>query len=492
MIGVDRSNEEKLHYELPLRRLSETSTPHRPRLCLALSGGGIRAGATALGVLQGLSEHLHLHEFEYVSSVSGGGYPVFGLLYENLRANTRYQDSLDRDSQFIKNAEKKADFLTDLDIFLNAGISLFLFSPFNVLTRWIAPITSESSTRRAVTTYGTVAYGSSIRRTFSLASFLDSFSNYRVDRVNDDFLKSFPYPIFLATVTEGRSAPISPYDSNGDPVNRPKNLFEISPSWIGSPKTGFWRDYSYHFTLEEAIAASAAAIDVPPSPNDDNGRDLVQIPAALKFLGFSIGVSLPSFPGEPDGIYLSDGGGIDNQAVIPLVRRSCEVVLALDATSDEALEFSGWQGVRAGLSKYGWDLGKIVSERSERDHCAANGWNAPGHLWKAKAVNESKKHKVDLWIMKLGYVTDVEYPKEIASYKKRNWKSFEDGSPQCRSSAGGVKRRCAFPFEATRDQSFEPAEFAAYRTLGKYMVTQWIKKARAEDILRFPNRVQGS
>jgi hypothetical protein len=48
---------------------------HEKRQCaLALSGGGTRSGTFALGLLQGLANHKLLGKFNYLSTVSGGGY----------------------------------------------------------------------------------------------------------------------------------------------------------------------------------------------------------------------------------------------------------------------------------------------------------------------------------------------------------------------------------------------------------------------------------
>ncbi len=46
--------------------------PTRSALCL--SGGGIRSAIFGLGILQGLAKHDLLHNFDYLSTVSGGGY----------------------------------------------------------------------------------------------------------------------------------------------------------------------------------------------------------------------------------------------------------------------------------------------------------------------------------------------------------------------------------------------------------------------------------
>jgi hypothetical protein len=44
------------------------------RSALCLSGGGIRSGTFALGLIQGLARHNLLSKFDYLSTVSGGGY----------------------------------------------------------------------------------------------------------------------------------------------------------------------------------------------------------------------------------------------------------------------------------------------------------------------------------------------------------------------------------------------------------------------------------
>jgi hypothetical protein len=46
----------------------------RPSAALCISGGGIRSATFGLGVLQGLARHDLLGQFDYISTVSGGGY----------------------------------------------------------------------------------------------------------------------------------------------------------------------------------------------------------------------------------------------------------------------------------------------------------------------------------------------------------------------------------------------------------------------------------
>jgi hypothetical protein len=57
-----------------LRPNAADDQPKAPLTALSLSGGGIRSATFALGVIQGLAERGVLSAFDYLSTVSGGGY----------------------------------------------------------------------------------------------------------------------------------------------------------------------------------------------------------------------------------------------------------------------------------------------------------------------------------------------------------------------------------------------------------------------------------
>jgi hypothetical protein len=61
-------------YEVNTAKLYARIHQTRGRAALCLSGGGIRSATFALGVLQGLSRNELLAHFDYLSTVSGGGY----------------------------------------------------------------------------------------------------------------------------------------------------------------------------------------------------------------------------------------------------------------------------------------------------------------------------------------------------------------------------------------------------------------------------------
>jgi predicted acylesterase/phospholipase RssA len=53
---------------------SDEGRPRRPPSGIALSGGGIRSATFNLGLLQQLAERHLLGHFDFVSTVSGGGF----------------------------------------------------------------------------------------------------------------------------------------------------------------------------------------------------------------------------------------------------------------------------------------------------------------------------------------------------------------------------------------------------------------------------------
>jgi hypothetical protein len=91
-----------------LASLPDANTRRRERLAgLALSGGGIRSATFALGLVQALAANHWLTRFDYVSSVSGGGYCAGFLhaLIRRLRANIERQ--LDGESPLLSPTERR-------------------------------------------------------------------------------------------------------------------------------------------------------------------------------------------------------------------------------------------------------------------------------------------------------------------------------------------------------------------------------------------------
>ena len=76
-VELERGNQESSVAEKQARLEAAYARIHveRPqRSALCLSGGGIRSAIFGLGILQGLAKHNLLTAFDYLSTVSGGGY----------------------------------------------------------------------------------------------------------------------------------------------------------------------------------------------------------------------------------------------------------------------------------------------------------------------------------------------------------------------------------------------------------------------------------
>jgi predicted acylesterase/phospholipase RssA len=73
---IRQSRKKRLHPRLTFQEASalEDQAPAEDLAGLAFSGGGIRSATFCLGVLQALSSADLLRRFDYLSTVSGGGY----------------------------------------------------------------------------------------------------------------------------------------------------------------------------------------------------------------------------------------------------------------------------------------------------------------------------------------------------------------------------------------------------------------------------------
>lgn len=70
---------------------------------LALSGGGIRSATFNFGLLRGLAKNAVLRRFDYLSTVSGGGYigAMFGRLFGQGASPKQVEEGLANDSSLL-------------------------------------------------------------------------------------------------------------------------------------------------------------------------------------------------------------------------------------------------------------------------------------------------------------------------------------------------------------------------------------------------------
>ncbi|HYY95612.1 MAG TPA: patatin-like phospholipase family protein, partial [Pyrinomonadaceae bacterium] len=124
---------------------------HREKpTALSLSGGGIRSGTFALGLIQGLARHNLLKKFDYLSTVSGGGYMGSWLtawIHRHPKglggvtidlANSDPKSKIDPDPRPLQNLREYSNFITPKVGLLTADTWTFVGIYLrNLLLNWV-------------------------------------------------------------------------------------------------------------------------------------------------------------------------------------------------------------------------------------------------------------------------------------------------------------------------------------------------------------------
>lgn len=141
------SGEALVEQEQQLLRARRCKAEGAPWLGLALSGGGIRSATFCLGALQALAARGLLHKFDYVSSVSGGGYIACALQWWWSRRNDAGTPQFGSDSANfpygvnfgLRNRNKISDDILDYlrthGRYLTPGDGLTVWSGISVVLR---------------------------------------------------------------------------------------------------------------------------------------------------------------------------------------------------------------------------------------------------------------------------------------------------------------------------------------------------------------------
>lgn len=451
-------------------------TPSTPDLCIALSGGGIRSGAVALGALQEFYERGLLRQADYIASVSGGGYPIYGILAQSTHNNATLESLLSPRSKYVADVTSKAAFV-DTDAMLSGAVE-GTFAWFVDQTLGFA----------AETTLGDVFHGRVGNRYIVRHSALSADYADDIDKTFGPGISSvigfplaqvrvpagFPTPIFVGAYVEGTKGRRAIFEEGYG--TDPKQLFEFSPSWIGSLHSGYWNKFNPHLTVNDAVVASAAAVDAPY----DKASEDYQLPDWVKRIGFSLDVSF--YLPDLTKVYVADGGFIDNQGVLPLIERGCGEIVAIDASFDPKAEMAGWVKVVALASTLRWTVAP-VAPTSNVFSGRVSAWNLPSHIYTSSYYyGDSATAPRPLTIMKLGLHQGDTYARAIEEFRKKNWSqksskwttkdhawNLETG---CNDSVK-LKLRCKFPMESTANQSYSAEEFGAYLLMGRHLVDSY-------------------
>lgn len=217
-------------------------------------------------------------------------------------------------------------------------------------------------------------------------------------------------------------------------LRNPRGLIEEP-----EPATG-WRRYA-----DIAVAAGAAGLSGRLSNQvTDRWNDFI----AKFYLVLEMTNQLTE---HSKNVYLSDGGHIENLGIYELLKRGCELVVAVDAEADPSMSF----GSLIKLQRYARiDLG-IRIDLPWQQIAAMTASGAPGngpHCAVGRILYPEGQTGILLYFKSSVSGDEPDY---VLDYRKRN---------------------AAFPHETTSDQFFSEDQFEAYRALGYHMVDRFFRR----------------
>jgi predicted acylesterase/phospholipase RssA len=268
---------------------------------------------------------------------------------------------------------------------------------------------------------------------------------------------------------------------------RNADFFLFSRNYIGSATTGYVRTADMEAKAPEVDLATAMAVSGAAVSSNMGSETIKPWTLTLAMLNVRLGFWLcnpryirvrlwllrlfhylfnPYFLYEIFGllnenrwyVYLTDGGHVENLGMYELLRRRCQLIIAVDAEADPGMNFNSFirlqryaridLGVRIEvpwreISLVSLDTGRVIAEKGdassaisrEGPHCAVGTIYYPGGVGYLLYV------KASLSGDESDYVVD---------YKRRN------GS---------------FPHETTGDQFFSEEQFEVYRNLGFHVLS---------------------
>jgi len=460
-----------------------SSRDGRPRLCLAMSGGGIRSASVNIGVLWALHELGLLDRVDVMSAVSGGSYAMswyllqqyYGHQIEKWEGEPYRMELFDPQGRFQRHlAERARQFGADdsISYYVMAGSAVL-----NDVMGWnfVRAMTwmrgDENSVNEGAA--GRFDYRYSLQRTFqqfkSRASDDEILNPGRPVPLWEEFTArrfSIVREVTFTQLAEFAQAKKLPFFIFNTTVDVAHDGAEASPAWhavfelnawgLGSDSYGYspWTDIENRgdrFAAIRLVNVAPAISGAALSPAH------LQEDAAMTLFNVDLGYLIPRFKGGDQGsLYLSDGGHSENLGIYSLVRRGCHNIIVVDGEEEVASSYA------------------FISYKRVRDLL----WNEMGLRFRVPAI-EDGAFQFLAPVMRGNIAgnglpgkddgqsaTHVFYLK-LAMDKTRP----QDYPENLRDQRLGK----AFPQDPTVNQNFSDVQFAAYRDLG-----YWIAKRSPE------------
>ncbi|MDH2401706.1 cell division protein [Bradyrhizobium sp. SSUT18] len=265
---------------------------------------------------------------------------------------------------------------------------------------------------------------------------------------------------------------------------RNADFFVFSPRNVGSEATGYAATLAVERAEQSLDLATAMAISGAAASSNMGSNSIKALTPTLALLNVRLGywlrnpryVNARSFRRfsplyfwseisgrlyeNSDGVYLTDGGHIENLGVYELLRRRCRVIIAVDAEADTPMNFASLMT----LQRYARiDLGVRIdlpwAPIRERTR-ALMACNAQPPTSRCRRDDEPMDH-VHVAIGTIDYgAGDTGY----LVYLKSSLTG--DENDYIRDYG---RRHATFPHETTGDQFFSEEQFEVYRALGFHM-----------------------
>ena len=271
---------------------------------------------------------------------------------------------------------------------------------------------------------------------------------------------------------------------------RNADFFVFSPKFIGSGATQYVKTKEFEDDVPELDLATAMAVSGAAASSNMGASSIKALTPTLAILNIRLGywVANPRQLAQDrkpssvfasvfdqfyflqellglmressDMIYLTDGGHIENLGIYELLRRRCELIIAVDAEADPEMSFRSL----VALQRYARiDLGVLIDlpwaeirdgTRAASEEIAKSGGSPP----------DAAPHGPHCAVGKIIYPQDRE---GILLYVKSSITGDEN------DYIVDYKRRFpSYPHETTADQLFSEEQFEVYRALGFHAVNE--------------------
>jgi hypothetical protein len=354
--NAKRNKDELAWYRDNEWQYNRTDTNAPPKVCVALSGGGIRSAAFAIGIMKGLAETDNasgtklLDKIDILSGTSGGAYALAWYYMQYLH-NDAVTDLFSDDSEARQSLRNHADFMTMPAYATSAFGNVVLLAPINFLLNGLFGTHTNTSW------IGEWLYKRAIRKTFH------DGGTVTLPRLHELLVENRTHlPYFIITTTSR----IDENNFHHEALLR-NTVFEFTPLRVGND--GFTYINTDHPGIKDLELARLNTIAgaAPDSSqvisgasqrvlasvfNADYGqyifnyndtrhefRRVITKLAPTPFYFFT-----ESYNRDMRGsdIYLSDGGHQENLAAYPLIRRQCENIIIVDGEYDPNYEFESY------------------------------------------------------------------------------------------------------------------------------------------------------